>query len=51
MPVDDNIKRITYTYRTMNLLGKMHLSTKMLEGGGIFRILCTLHGYATLSTT
>jgi len=50
MPMDENITRVTFSFWTMNLFGKMHLAT-MIGRWGIFRILCTLLGYGTLSTT
>jgi len=31
-PMDDNITRVTFSFWTMNLLGKMHLAIRM--GGG-----------------
>jgi len=32
MPVNDNITRVTFSFWTTNMLGKMHLATR--KGGG-----------------
>jgi hypothetical protein len=52
VPVDEKITSVTFSFWAMNLLGKMLLATRMGGGGGrIFRILCTIQEYVTLSTT